>query len=131
MVAPAGFTSLALDAPFRAAGDSAKMFWLAWAEMTARLGLLGRAGSLRGQVDELLGAPEELAQAASAIKNTGYFRRWGAYTGLALEDDWRTPARRLNDLRFRLCLIARHGWGTSGSGLPVNPPPPARPRTIA
>jgi hypothetical protein len=37
-----------------------------------------------------------------------YFRRWGAYTGLMLEADWRIPQRRINDLIFRSLLILNY-----------------------
>jgi len=36
-----------------------------------------------------------------------YFKRWGAYTDLMLEKDWRNPQRRINDLTFR-CLLVLH-----------------------
>jgi hypothetical protein len=37
-----------------------------------------------------------------------YFTKWGAYTGLMLEKDWRSPRRRANDLTFRAVLILHY-----------------------
>lgn len=38
----------------------------------------------------------------AGIHRTGAFLKWGAYTGVALEPDWRSPARKQMDLLFRL-----------------------------
>jgi hypothetical protein len=40
--------------------------------------------------------------------NHTYFQKWGSYTGLALEKDWRHPQRRVNDLTFRSLLIIHY-----------------------
>jgi hypothetical protein len=37
-----------------------------------------------------------------------YFRKWGTYTGLMLEHDWRDPRRRIYDLSFRSLLILHY-----------------------
>jgi hypothetical protein len=42
-----------------------------------------------------------------ALSHT-YFRKWGAYTGLMLERDWRDPQRRIYDLTFRSLLILHY-----------------------
>lgn len=106
VVAPASFamhdfrTDLdALDAP-------GWMMWFHRLELLARLGVVPLVPEFARQVGQL----------ASMLEG-GWFRRplahpsfghWGAYTGLALEPDWRSPARRVRDLTFRSLLIQHY-----------------------
>ncbi len=36
-------------------------------------------------------------------------RNWGAYSGLALNDDWKSMQNRISDLAFRICLTQHYG----------------------
>ena len=39
------------------------------------------------------------------LKNNYHFTRWGAYSGLSLEPDWRSKIRKKYDLMYRLVEI--------------------------
>jgi len=43
--------------------------------------------------------------AMSSIENNAAFTKWGAYSGVSLEDNWLKKERRINDLAFRVGLI--------------------------
>lgn len=123
LISPSDFAMLDWHTPFADAGDGGKMMWLARAELVSRLGLPCAAADYVAQAAALLADPDRLRGLASSIRNTGYFRRWGAYTGLALEDDWRSVRRKVNDLAFRLALVVHHATGQSAaSGEPCGEP---------
>jgi hypothetical protein len=85
-----------------------------WAEWFLRMELLARMGILNA-VPEL--QTQALNLKAMLAGNQGwfplalrksYFHHWGAYTGLALEADWRKASRHRNDLTFRSRLILHY-----------------------
>ena len=75
--------------------DAGWMTWFLRMELMSRLGVVHLVLELERQaivLREILDAssgrfPKTLAHE--------YFRKWGAYTGLMLEKDWRDPRRRL------------------------------------
>jgi hypothetical protein len=48
-----------------------------------------------------------------------YFRKWGVYTDLMLERDWKDPQRHIYDLSFRSLLILHNT--ESQAALPFSP----------
>ncbi|MGE5576014.1 MAG: hypothetical protein ACM3TT_02315 [Syntrophothermus sp.] len=82
--------------------------WMAWfrrMELLSRLGVVGRVPELRTQVKRL----EEMLEANGGQFTQkmahSHFTHWTAYTGLALEKDWKSPERRVFDLTFRSLLV--------------------------
>jgi hypothetical protein len=95
--------------PDLAALDAAGwMKWFQRMELLARLGVVHRVPELKRQADalvELLGAG---GGAFTRPLRYAYFQKWGAYTGLMLETDWKDPQRRVYDLTFRSILILHY-----------------------
>jgi hypothetical protein len=85
--------------------DSHWMMWFHRLELLSRLGVVRSIPTLVQQITILR---EMLAANQGRFTKTlshPYFRKWGAYTGLMLERDWRDPQRRIYDLTFRSLLI--------------------------
>lgn len=101
-IAPGSYLMHEFDTSFFGSDDSKKAEWLVRAEYMARLGVLDELGTVLGEIGT---EPEKIMR--SPIQNTYSFMKWGAYSGVALEDNWRSGARRVNDLLFRILLI-RH-----------------------
>lgn len=74
-------------------------------ELFARLGVVWPIPELEKQVNELQTLLEEGDGLFMLRLSHPYFREWVAYTGLALEADWRSEKRRQNDLTFQSLLI--------------------------
>ena len=41
----------------------------------------------------------------TAIVDETYFKNWGAYSGLQLEENWRTKIKKKCDITFRALMI--------------------------
>ena len=110
-MAPAGFGMQSFTAPdLSLLKPNEWMIWFQRMELLARSGVVKAVPELRQQISDL-GAILEAGGGWFAIPMTHeYFRRWGAYTGLMLERDWKLPRRRMYDLTFRSLLI-RHYSG--------------------
>jgi len=105
LVAPAAFAMQDFNPNLEEMSDAMWMQWFHRMELLSRIGALQSIPELRKQVIRL----EQILK-----QGKGWFTRrvshcsfmnWGVYTGLALENDWRTPQRRANDLTFRSLLI--------------------------
>jgi len=87
--------------------------WAMWfhrMEMLARLGVVPRVPALKLQVGRLRRVLADGDGLFVLPLRHGYFRNWGAYSGLMLEVDWRASARRQGDLTFRsLVILAQSG----------------------
>jgi len=110
LIAPARFCMDDFNPDMAAMDDARWMMWFHRMELLARLGVLHLVPELEGQVIQL-----KLHFQAGGGRFTkplahDYFRRWGAYTGLMLEADWRNPQRRIYDLTFRSLLILHYYW---------------------
>jgi hypothetical protein len=91
-----------------ALNDAQWMMWFHRMELLSRLGVVPAIPALTRQIDSLR---EMLAAGQGRFTKTlnhPYFRKWGAYTGLTLERDWRDPQRRINDLTFRSLIILHY-----------------------
>jgi hypothetical protein len=107
LIAPASFGMHDFNVNLNTLDDRDWMMWFHRMELLARLGVVRQVPELEAQAAAL----DEFLQAGrgkfTKKLNHAYFRKWGAYTGLMLETDWRDPQRRMNDLTFRALLI-RH-----------------------
>lgn len=84
------------------------MMWFHRMELLARLGVVTAIPELEDQCTEL----REMLSKGSGIfarrMSHYYFTKWGPYTGLALERDFRSQQRYLCDLLFRSMLIIHY-----------------------
>jgi hypothetical protein len=114
LIAPASFCMNDFNPDMRALNDAQHRWdarWMMWfhrMELLARLGVVRSIPALTRQINilcETLAAGQgRFTRALSHV----YFRKWGAYTGLMLERDWRDPQRRIYDLSFRSLLILHY-----------------------
>ena len=79
--------------------------WFHRMELLSRIGVVNEIKELRQQVVTIINLLKENDELFIKEINHYYFRKWGTYTGLALEKDWRSPKRRICDLSFRCLLI--------------------------
>lgn len=83
--------------------------WMRWfnrTELLARLGVIKYVPVLQNQINELRSMLNQ--DGVFDYKLTHFsFIKWSAYSGLALEENWRSHTRRINDLTFR-CLLIMH-----------------------
>jgi len=92
----------------RKSGLSFHQIWMMWfhrTEYLVRLGVMRSIPELKRQVDRLESLLEAEDGRFTRKLNHPYFTRWGGYTGLSLEPDWRNSKRRVYDLTFRSILI--------------------------
>ncbi len=85
-------------------------WWFHFHELAARMGMLSEASPFRKNFDlmddtQLERSAGNLTRANQRAAYTG----WGAYSGLALNDDWKRKQDRISDLAFRICLTRRCG----------------------
>ncbi len=107
LIAPASFAMHDFRSSLDSLSDAQWMQWLHRTELIARLGVLPRIPSLKSQIESLAGMLSEEGLLVKRLSHVS-FHRWGAYTGLSLEKDWRSPVRRTCDLTFRSQLIMKH-----------------------
>jgi len=74
-------------------------------ELLARMGIANEVPEIKRQIDRLrLVLRKSGARFAEKLPHP-YFTHWNSYVGLALEENWKSPLRRINDLTFRSLLI--------------------------
>ena len=105
LIAPAMFGMQDFVPEMEKLSDAGWFIWFQRMELLARMGIVPEIRELTGQVDVLLEMLDESGGWFDLPLRHAYFHKWGAYTGLALEEDWRTAQRRKNDLTFRALLI--------------------------
>jgi hypothetical protein len=118
VIAPASFGMHDFNPDMGAMDASGWMMWFQRMDYLARLGVAQAVPELRQQVTTLANQLEGGGGRFTKKLTHPYFTHWGAYTGLILEKDWRTPARRENDLSFRSLsiLYLAEGSAQTGSG---------------
>ena len=52
---------------------------------------------------------ERLAGNLKRANQRTAYTGWGAYSGLALNSDWKSKQNRISDLAFRICLTQHYG----------------------
>ena len=107
-IAPVSFCMLNFVPDMESMNDGDWMMWFRRMELLSRMGIVDTVSELRDQVNTL----EHLLNDSQGIftkkLNHYSFKKWGAYTGLMLEEDWRSPKRRVYDLTFRSYLILHY-----------------------
>lgn len=108
LVAPASFCMDTFNPDMALLDDAGWMRWFQRTELLAHLGVIHGIPELERQINSL----SEILQAGGGTftraLHHAYFKKWGAYTGLMLEEDWKSPQRRINDLTFRSILILHY-----------------------
>jgi hypothetical protein len=114
LIAPASFCMDDFNPDMTSLNDAHRRWdahWMMWfhrMELLSRLGVVRSIPALMRQINvfrETLAAGQ--GRFTPALSHV-YFRKWGAYTGLMLERDWRDPQRRIYDLTFRSLLILHY-----------------------
>ena len=107
-MAPGSFAMHNINPDMARLDDASWMRWFHRMEMFSRLGVVKEIASLENQV-VLLRYMLELDGGMFTKPLAHYFfNTWGAYSGLRLEKDWRSPKRREYDLTFRSLLILHY-----------------------
>ena len=88
--------------------DAGWMMWFHRTQMLASLGVAHQAEAIRYQLEYVSRMVKESGGLFTKPLRHAYFVRWSQYVGLALEEDWKTKDRRVNDLTFRWLLIQFH-----------------------
>jgi hypothetical protein len=120
LVAPAAFCMDTFNPDMAALDDAGWMRWFQRMELLARLGVIQRVPALARQAAILAELLESGSGFFTKPLQHPYFKKWGAYTGLMLEKDWRDPQRRINDLTFRSILILQDAESQRHSQNDVN-----------
>lgn len=105
LISPASFCMHDFYSDMNNFKDKDWMIWFHRMELLSRLGVVKHIKELKDQVDFLASNLKENDGVFKKRLNHYYFTKWGTYTGLALEKDWRTEKRRMCDLTFRSLLI--------------------------
>ncbi len=108
LIAPASFCMDDFTPDMDGLTDAGWMQWFHRMELLARLGVVDEIPPLKRQGQALAKIVEEGQGMFTKELSHPYFQKWGAYTGLALEKDWRLSQRRMNDLTFRSLLILHY-----------------------
>jgi hypothetical protein len=108
LIAPASFCMHHFTPDLEKLSASEWMQWFHRTELLARLEIVKHVPELLQQVQALNRMLAEDHGRFTKKLSHPYFQKWGAYTGLALERDWRSAQRRINDLTFRSLLILNY-----------------------
>lgn len=106
-VAPLGPVSWAVNQKFN---EDIGFFWLHFYEMSARMGMLGTESMFRWHFEKF---KEEVLKRSECIMEYTKNRKkmyveWSGYSGIALEDDWKTKQQIMRDFVFRVLLIDKY-----------------------
>ncbi|MGC9384948.1 MAG: hypothetical protein ACP5D6_10145 [Kosmotogaceae bacterium] len=108
LISPASFCMHDFNLQFKSMNDKECMMWFHKTEMLARLGVLDKIDKLIQQVEWLTRyLSQHNGMFVKRLKHY-YFRKWGPYTGIRLEKDWRIEKRKISDLSFRSILILHY-----------------------
>lgn len=101
LIAPGSYLMHEFDVDYFRCNDDKKAEWLLRNEYLARMGVLSSLKKVMKNLDE----KEKIVEESRKIKKSYSFMKWGAYSGLSLEKNWRKEERKLNDIIFRFGLI--------------------------
>lgn len=82
--------------------------WFHRMEMLARMGAADACPALEKQLNDLQALLDPNGGLFVKTMSDPKFYRWSAYSGIALEENWRQKQRRINDLSFRSLLILKY-----------------------
>lgn len=108
LISPGSFCMHNFNPELISMKDKDWMMWFHRIELLSRLGVVKYIKELKEQVYYLINLLEESDGLFTKRLSHNYFNKWGTYTGLALEKDWRTKERRICDLTFRSLLIIHY-----------------------
>jgi len=109
VIGPAAMYMLNFSDDMDSLSDAGWMMWFHRMEMLARLGVVSQVEVLRHQAEYVANRMKENGNLFTKPLRHPYFTKWSQYMGLALESDWKTNGRRVNDLTFRWLMIAYYG----------------------
>lgn len=107
LIAPATFGMQNFCSQMDLMDDAQWMMWFHRMECFSRLGVVAGIPELRQQLFTLENLLDTKGFFTKRLMHP-YFTKWGCYTGLMLESDWRTQKRRMYDLTFRTMLILHY-----------------------
>ncbi len=81
------------------------MLWFHRTELIARLGIASKIPPIMAQINYVNNLRAESNGLYTKKLRHYYFTKWTQYLGLALEDEWKTSDKAVNDLTFRCLLI--------------------------
>jgi hypothetical protein len=108
VIAPASAFMYNFNSDMASLSDFEWMMWFHRTEMIARLGIASKVQAIQKQLDYVSGMAKENEGLFTKQVSHFSFMKWSAYSGLALEDGWKTKDRRVNDLTFRWLLIQHY-----------------------
>lgn len=108
LIVPGSFGMNDFDPVLDQLDDAGWMMWFHRMEMLARLGIKKSIPHLQTQLERVNGFIDQGSGLFNKHVNHNSFKKWGAYSGLMLERDWRSPKRREYDLTFRYLLILHY-----------------------
>ncbi|MBZ0286902.1 MAG: hypothetical protein K8I30_04760 [Anaerolineae bacterium] len=108
LIAPAAVFMHDFNPELAQLDDAGWMGWFHRVELLARLGVVGAVPTLQRQADDLRAMLTAHDGRFTGRLTHSYFKKWSAYSGLMLEQDWKAPARRAYDLTFRSRLILHY-----------------------
>ncbi len=110
LIAPASFCMHDFNPEMGLMDDAHWMMWFHRMECLARLGVVNRIPELQNQVNILVKMLDPEGYFTKQLSHP-YLTKWGSYPGLMLEENWRSPERRVYDLTFRSKLILHYAAG--------------------
>ena len=108
LIAPGSFGMNDFNPVLDQLDDAGWMMWFHRMEMLARLGIKKSIPHLQTQLGRVIGFIDQDSGLFNKQLNHYTFKKWGAYSGLMLERDWRSPKRREYDLTLRFLLILHY-----------------------
>lgn len=108
-IAPASFCMRDFKPDMNTLTNAQWMMWFHRMECLARMCIIHKIPELQQQLNILASMTNTGQNYFTKKLSHPYFTKWGAYTGLMLEPDWRAPIRRIHDLTFRCLLILHYG----------------------
>jgi hypothetical protein len=84
------------------------MMWFHRTELISRLGIAAKISSIKTQIEFINNILNENNGLFTKKLKHYYFTKWTQYLGLALEDNWNSTDKIINDLTFRSLLISSY-----------------------
>jgi len=108
LVTPYGQILDALDTQFFELENDNWCTWFHRLELVSRMGIVNKVPVFKDMVIHLKSMIRENEGLFIEKAPRKSFFRWNAYSGLALEENWKNKSRRISDLTFRSLLILHY-----------------------
>jgi hypothetical protein len=106
IIAPGSYLMHEFNVDYSRCCDDKKAEWLKRNVWLSRMGMIFELPMV---MENMTHDENEIVR--QRIEKRNHFMKWGCYPGLALENDWRSDARRMNDVSYRMLQI-RHYMAT-------------------